>query len=93
MEFQQFESRCCQAGNRSLQHHRLVDAQANVYTQFVHDRSQGRQLRLHKFKDGQLYLIRQHACGDWQTVREPKESEVIYFKKYGNAVVNVAPTT
>jgi hypothetical protein len=61
----------------------------NLYT-IVH---RGANYGLHKFKDGQIYLVQQHACGDWQTVREPKESEVIYFEKYGNAVVNIGSTT
>ncbi len=44
---------------------------------------------LHKFKDGEIYLVQQHSCGDWQTLREPKKSEIIYFQKYGKAVVSM----
>jgi hypothetical protein len=61
----------------------------NLYT-IAH---KGDHYGLHKFKDGQIYLVQQHACGDWQTIRLPKESEVIYFQEYGKAVINVRSDT
>jgi hypothetical protein len=61
----------------------------NLYT-IAH---RGDNYGLHKFKDGQIYLVQQHARGDWQTVRLPKESEVIYFRKHGKAAVNMASDT
>ncbi len=59
----------------------------NLYTIF----DKGEHYGLHKFKDGQIYLVQQHACGDWHTLRGPTKSEVMYFEKYGEAV-SMAPT-
>jgi hypothetical protein len=47
----------------------------------------GSKYGLHKFKDGKIYLVQQHASGDWQTLREPKESEITHFKNTGQDVV------
>jgi len=41
---------------------------------------------LHKFKDGCLMILKQHKCGDWQTVRPPRTSEVEHFERYGEKV-------
>jgi len=41
---------------------------------------------LHKFKDGELALVKQHSTGDWQTIRKPTPEEEAYFKKFGTAV-------
>jgi hypothetical protein len=44
---------------------------------------------LHKFRDGQIYLVQQHAAsGDWQTLRPAKESEVRHFEKYAAAAAH-----
>lgn len=61
----------------------------NLYT-IVH---KGDNYGLHQFKDGGIYLVQQHTCGDWQIVRKPKDSEVTYFQKYGNEVSSAVPTT
>jgi hypothetical protein len=47
----------------------------------------GSKYGLHKFKDGKIYLVQQHASGDWQTLRAPTESEITHFKNTGQAVV------
>ena len=60
----------------------------NLYTIVYRSDSYG----LHKFKDGGIYLVQQHACGDWQTLRVPKESEITYFQKYGTAAVSMGAT-
>ncbi len=38
---------------------------------------------LHKFRDGQIYLVLQHTqSGDWQTLRPAKDSEVRHFETH-----------
>lgn len=51
----------------------------NLYTFSDHTGNYG----LHKFKDGTLMVVKQHKCGDWQTVRPPRPDEIEYFEKYG----------
>jgi hypothetical protein len=41
---------------------------------------------LHKFKDGELTLVKQHSTGEWQTIRKATPEEEAYFKQFGTAV-------
>jgi hypothetical protein len=43
---------------------------------------------IHKFRDGQMYLVQQHTpSGDWQTLRPAKDSEVRHFEEHGAKVL------
>ena len=43
---------------------------------------------LHKFRDGQIFLVQQHTpSGEWQTLRPAKDSEVRHFEKYADNAV------
>jgi hypothetical protein len=43
---------------------------------------------IHKFRDGQIYLVQQHTqSGDWQTLRPAKDSEVQHFEEHGAKAV------
>lgn len=40
---------------------------------------------LHRFRDGELFLVKQHHCGEWQTIRRASEHEIETFKRLGVA--------
>jgi hypothetical protein len=42
---------------------------------------------LHRFKDGVLMLVKQHSCGEWQTIRPATPEEESHFVKFGTPAV------
>jgi hypothetical protein len=66
------------------QRRQTIMFQPNLYTLIEKTDVYG----LHKFRDGQIYLVQQHtASGDWQTLRPAKESEVRHFEKHAAVAV------
>jgi hypothetical protein len=41
---------------------------------------------LHEFPDGETFVVRQHACGEWFTVAPPTNAQLEHFERYGTAV-------
>lgn len=63
----------------------------NLYTLDAPDGIYG----LHQFRDGKqpAMILKQHSCGDWQTVRPPTPSEVEHFEKWGSRVTQPRHST
>jgi hypothetical protein len=67
---------CKEVSSTTLDIHMFVP---NLYTKQEKETMYG----LHKFADGAIYLVTQHPCGDWMTLRPASEHEEKYFAANG----------